>query len=263
MQLSYSNTPDIGFAGMAVDAGPKDVVTGLNEEALDASVGFGVGVVQGDADEGFLLPDEDGLMLKAVTLHEHRGDNSLIAGVGAIPAGGTAPLLRKGRLFVLTEDAVDAGAKAFCRHTSDGGSNTQLGKFRSDNDGVAQVTTVTPTSAHSTKFGLLITIDGRLYRLEYTSDSASNDEEICDGFRAALLANTALAALIAGTGTTTLILTAIVPGVAFEVVADGSAGVFTSIVTGTPASTKAFETPCVFRSSTSGAGLAELEVNLP
>ncbi len=47
-------------------------------------------------------------------------------------AGLRVNMLRKGRVWVVTETDVTRGMQAYCRHTSDGGSNTSLGTWRGD-----------------------------------------------------------------------------------------------------------------------------------
>jgi hypothetical protein len=53
---------------------------------------------------------------------------------GLYAAGEPLPLVKRGRVTVRTEDSCVEGASVFVRFTSDGGSNTDLGTFRSDAD---------------------------------------------------------------------------------------------------------------------------------
>lgn len=260
MQLDY-NDPPVGMPGMIADASPKTINTGRNEDA--GAVPFGMAVVSGTADDQFKLPSATGQVFKGVTVHQNRADVAALAGIGAIPIAETSPLMSAGRIWVPVENAVDDGMPAFYRHTANGG-NTQLGKFRSDNDGVQQVITVTPNPVNSAIYGLIISTPGRTFRFAITADGSATATEINDAFRTAMQANAAFNALIASTGTTTLILTAVDKGVVFDVVSDGSAGPYTSITTTTAASTRADRAGrSVFRTSTAGAGLAILELNQP
>src|SRR4029077_2660543 len=67
----------------------------------------------------------------------------------------------------------------------------------------------------STEYQLVV--DGRFYG--YTSDSSATATEICDGLRTAIAADSG--ATVVGSGTSTLILTAVTAGVPF--VAQGDA----------------------------------------
>ena len=76
-------------------------------------------------------------------------------------------IMRKGYMHVLCEGTCVAGKPVYVRITSDGGSNTVLGKVRADQDYAAGLT-ITPTSSG------LVTANGTyLVRL---IDAAGNDE---------------------------------------------------------------------------------------
>lgn len=260
-QTSFDTNPAAAFAGMQGD-GNQDgyVVSRYNGEA--SGMPFGI-LVKQDTDQEKCKLYTASAKPAGVVLHSHYHDNQSLAGALGVPAADMANVLRKGRVWVLTEGTVAAGAQAYARHTSDGASNTQLGKFRADNDGVAQVTTVTPTSGNEKTFRLNVFVDGHLYYFEYLSDTASSATEICDGLRAAMAANAAFTALVVATGTATLILTGQTKGMAFDVVNGGGDGAFTSIVTGTAASTKADAVEgCRFVGARTGAGLVQVELNL-
>lgn len=260
-QTSFSNAPSAAFAGMQGD-GNQDgyVISRYNGES--SAVPFGIMVKQ-DTDEEKVKLYTASARPAGVLLHSHYHDNRDLSDDDGVPAADMANVLRKGRVWVLAEGTVTAGAPAYVRHTSDGGSNTQAGTFRADNDGVAQVTTVTPTSGNSELFSLNVFVDGKLYYFEYLSDTASSATEICDGLRAAMAANTAFTALVVGTGTATLILTGQTKGMAFQVVNGGSEGLFASITTGTAASVKAdLIEGARFVGARTGAGLVQVELNL-
>ena len=77
-----------------------------------------------------------------------------------------------------------------------------------------QVTTVTPTAVNDAIYTLpFVYTDANSGMIEsvpliVTSDSTATATEICDAFRALIVANTALNSIVAVSGTTTLILTA-------------------------------------------------------
>jgi hypothetical protein len=237
VQTSYPDSMTNAFAGMRADNGPGDVVSRLNASGGDLP--FGIAVAQ-DAEGAFDSLDSGDTVL-GVLQHTHAWQIASLSSDSGVASGAMANVLKKGRIYVQVEDAVTAGALAYARHTSDGGDNTQKGKFRSDVDGVAQVTTVTPTSANDTKFSLDVFVDGVPYHFEYTSDSASS-----------------------ASGTATLILTGQAEGMPFYVSSGGSPGAYASITTGTPASARAQAVPgCRYETSGSAGDFVVLEVNLP
>jgi hypothetical protein len=130
MQLNYAQNMPIAFNGMLADNGPRDVVTGTCE--VVAGVPFGVGVVQGTNDDGFVLPNALVTQIKGITVHEHN-DNRALAGNIAVAQRGSASLLRKGRCYVLPEQNVVAGDPVFLRNLVNG--LLTPGNFRMDADG--------------------------------------------------------------------------------------------------------------------------------
>ena len=261
MQTSYDQNMAIGIAGQLADLSDHDIVTGLCE--VSAGAEFGVGVRKGSAEQGFVLPSATGQKLLGVTVHTHRADNLALAGAAGIPDGETNPLLRKGRVIVKVDGAVVADGPVFCRHTANSSTKTRMGAFRGDTDGVAQVTTVTPTSANSTLFTLTVLVRGKLFSFQVTSDSASSATEICDAFRTLMAADAAFTALVTASGTATLILTAVNKGDVLQVADGGSPGVL-AVAETTAASTRADEvTNARFVTAASADGLAVLEINLP
>lgn len=131
MQTSYDTAAPIAYAGMLADDGQSDKVTGLNEEG--AALEFGVGVIQGTADDGIVLPGATGFSLKGVTIHDHR-DNSGLAGGGGVADGDTVGVMRKGRIYVLPEQDVDPSDDVYLRFDPGGTSGGTVGHFRKDDD---------------------------------------------------------------------------------------------------------------------------------
>jgi hypothetical protein len=257
MQTTFNEQLTEAFAGAEADVGPSEVVSARQESAT--TLAFGLLVAQGSDDDGCTIFADEAVPL-GVLLHSHA--TSAYADTGVIQ-GEVASVMRKGRVWVSVEDAVDVGAPAYARHTTSGGDATK-GKFRGDNDGVAQVTTVTPTSANDTLFSLDVSARGVPYHFEVLSDGGSSATEICDAFRLAMAANAAFTARIVASGTATLILTSQDAGEAFYVSSGGSVGAYASIAATTPASSTAdLVAGAFFRTSTEGAGLAVLEINLP
>lgn len=263
-QTTFNVTPAVAFAGLLGDSNQDGFKTSrYNGEA--SAMPFGIGVKQ-DTDQEKVKLYTTGAQLAGVLVHTPYLDNRKLSGALGLDAAEMGNVLRSGRIWVTAEGTVAAGAQAYCRHTSDGGSNTQQGTWRGDVDGVAQVTTVTPTLANTTLYSLDVFAGGRPFHFEYTSDGTATAIEICDGLRAVMVADAAFTALISvpGAGAATLVMTAVSAGVPFQVYTGGSPGAYTSITLTTPASTRAdLAVGCRFVTATTGAGLALLEVNLP
>ncbi len=262
MQTTYNDKPAAAFNGMSAEGPHESVRSALNDTGVDCP--FGIFVKKGDTDENFDLFSSGATALGAL-MHSHAQENRGLASAAGVANGDMANVLRKGKVWMLTEGTVTANGKVYARHTSDGASNTQKGKPRADGDVSAQqVTTVTPTAASTTLYTLTVFVDGKLYSFQVTSDGDGTATEICDAFRTAMQANTAFNALVASTGTATLILTGTAAlSAEFQVADGGSPGVLAVAAT-TAFAKRADEVPGArYLTSTSGAGLALVEVNLP
>lgn len=138
MQTSYAEMP-VAFAGMKADASDDQVDSYAQGEA-SAEIPFGVMVCQGTAGGTSGTPDKAILPVDAnsvpvgVVVHSHDYDSRTELGTTGLKPKTMLSVMRRGRIWVQVEDAVTVNAPAFYRYTSDGGSNTQVGKFRSDAD---------------------------------------------------------------------------------------------------------------------------------
>ncbi len=127
------------------------------------------------------------------------------------------------------------GDNVYVRFTTNGTGKLQLGAIRNDADGVAQVSTGTPTASQdSTVFTVRVGFADASYTFEYTSDGSMTATEVADGLRAAMAADLAFTARVVATGTATLILTGQVAGEAFTPTTSG-AGAVTWAATTPPA----------------------------
>ncbi len=254
-QTSYSILIPTAFAGLIADDGFHDITSYLNEDAANG-VSFGIGVVQGTADNQFLLPTANTQSLLGVTVSSFAYNQfypTTLTGTQGIPQKAAAGVMREGRIYVLPTQDVTPASPVFVQLVANG-STKVAGSFRKDADGTAQVTTMTPTAVSSTEYELVV--DGRFYG--YTSDASATATEICDGLRAAIAADTG--ATVAGTGTSTLILTALVAGTAFT--AQGDANM--AFAATTPNAYKAVRLTNARYKTTATAGTpAVLELNLP
>lgn len=132
-QTSYSLSMGRGLEGQLNDSGPHDIIT----MELPAAVPFGVGVTRGAAEGEAVVPDATGEvstkgLFLGVTVHTHAVECSA-SGVPSYPAKSVASIIKKGRVLVKVEEAVNAGDQAFCRFAS-GAGGTQLGAFRKSAD---------------------------------------------------------------------------------------------------------------------------------
>lgn len=131
MQTSYSATANSQLVGQPSDGNPNTIVHLLNGESV--GVPFGIGVQRHSATE-FEEADDGSAPFYGITVQTHWNDSSALAGTDAIAAAQMASIMTSGRIAVKVEEAVVAGDRAYCRVTSDGGSNTQLGGFRKSSD---------------------------------------------------------------------------------------------------------------------------------
>ena len=131
MQTTYSATMNAQLVGQQADARPCTIVGRQNDEGTD--IPFGIGVHR-KAETTIEEPDDATTPFYGITMHTHREENQDLAGSDAIADDEMANIATSGAVVVATEETVVAGQRAYCRITSDSGSNTQLGKFRNDSD---------------------------------------------------------------------------------------------------------------------------------
>jgi len=124
VQTTYSAAPPIAFAGMLADIAGNDVVCFKNKEST-ASMPFGYAVCfEGSTDDkGALNPDATTDKICGITLHSHAYADSALglgtAGAGTavkgVLPGNTTNVIRKGRVWVIAEEAVVPGDRLFIR----------------------------------------------------------------------------------------------------------------------------------------------------
>ncbi len=128
-------------------------------------------------------------------------------------AGQQASVLEEGYIWVQVEGSPAVGDDVYVRHTSDGASNTTLGKFRNDNDFAAGLV-ITPSASpvQTTTGGYLVQLRdaaGNDETFIYSADSSATVGEIAAGLVALIDASPNFAA----TGTVTVTVTATAGGV--------------------------------------------------
>lgn len=164
-------------------------------------------------------------------------------------------ILEQGFMFVASEGTTVAEQPVFARITSDGGSNTILGKVRGDSDVVSGGIVITPDASFTaalTTIGLTLS-DGvnPPQSFQFSTDASPTTAEVAAGLVAAIDAST----LFASTGTTTISVTS-GTGIVEIVEMDER------LTLTTPA--RAIRVPgAYFTESRSGAGLVEIRVGAP
>lgn len=160
------------------------------------------------------------------------------------------PVLEEGCMWVTSEGTVVAGQPVYARHTSDGGSNTTLGKVRADSDLPSGGLTITPSGATNDKYYSITLSDGSVNEVfTYLSDGTATVAEICTGLTALIDASAAFSA----TDNTTNFQVDSGSGIVEVVSAD------TELPVTTPG--RCERVPgAYFKESRTGAGLVEIEV---
>lgn len=245
------------FAGMVADLSEFDGASRIFGESTEEGP-FGVGLVAGASEGLSVLPVDANSRFEGILVyvpHLIRGPN------GGVQPKAQVTICQVGRIWVPVENAVTRGQIPYMRHTPNGAGKLQKGAFRSNYDGAARVVTITPTAADSTQYGLVVNVGSQDFYFSVVSDASATATEICDAFRAQMAANATFSALVTASGTTTLILTGTTAGQDFTV---NSAGAGTlGIVSTTPAAATTVKMKgLMFETSTSGAGIAMLKVNV-
>jgi hypothetical protein len=120
--------------------------------------------------------------------------------------GDAVTLLQKGYIWVNAEGTVAHDGKVYVRHTSDGGSNTTLGKVRGDSDVVAGGIVITPDASFAaavSSFNVTLSNGVVTESFTFTSDATPTTAEVAAGLVALIDAS----ANFASTGTVTVSVT--------------------------------------------------------
>lgn len=130
VQTSVSTQPTTATAGL-VEHAFKDpmILSRVCDETNGIS--FGQACVRDGADDKVDLP-ASAAEVSGGTLGFAIKDGTRPYDADGYDNAETMGVLYEGVMWVLTEEAVTAGQNVFVRHTSDGGSNTVLGKCRND-----------------------------------------------------------------------------------------------------------------------------------
>jgi len=127
-QTSVLDSQVIGLEGQLYDLGPKDVVTRKAGE----SIPFGRGMAQTATENEVKAPASTGFIFEGVAVHDHaREDDG--SGTRQYVLEDAVSIMRTGRIWVLTEEAVADDDDVFLRHTA-GGAGEVPGRWRTDLD---------------------------------------------------------------------------------------------------------------------------------
>ncbi|HEY6056215.1 MAG TPA: hypothetical protein VIU86_19955 [Gaiellaceae bacterium] len=245
--LTPQETLGLALAGSISRTGAKVTTRTLNQAA-----GVAEGLLlapSGTAGQECISPSTEALVKAAIGFSvirpmsedfdstHHYADNEAVA------------LMESGHMNVLAEGTCVADKPVFARVTSDGASNTVLGKVRADSDYPAGGIVLTPTSpvqGLATYFSLTLSDGTNTEKFTYLSDTSATAAEIS----AALVAQIDQSANFAATGSSTISITS-TSGIV-EVLDKTD-----TLVISTPA--RAFRVPgTFFDHSRTGAGLVEI-----
>lgn len=128
VQLTYGdqNVDNPAMEGMAGDAEFNDI----RSQRSAAAINFGLGLAIA-ADGLVALPAAAAFEFAGISLHKHK-DLPNDTAVARYEIGEEISLLRRGRIWVLAEEAVDPSQDVYLRHTVNGGDTP--GHFRTDAD---------------------------------------------------------------------------------------------------------------------------------
>jgi uncharacterized protein (DUF427 family) len=248
--IQPQETLALGIAGSISRLGAKTTTRTLNQAA---GVAEGLLVVpSGTAGQECISPTTEAGVQKAVgfTIYRpmsedydsthHYADNEAVA------------IMEEGHMHVNAEGTCVADAPVFVRITSDGGSNTVLGKVLGSSDYPAGGIVLTPTApvqGLATYYSVTLSDGTNRETFSMLSDATASAAEVS----AALVAQIDQSANFAATGTSTISVTS-TSGIV-EVVNKTD-----TLVVSTPA--RAVRVPgCFFDHSRTGAGLVEIRLN--
>ncbi len=146
-QLDYNVNMDIAFEGMLADANLEHADSGLAE---GSNLEFGLGVKKGTSDNQFAPLAAAADKFEGVLIHRHREEGDLLDKQAV-------SVLRRGRIYVLVEEAVVKGDAAFVRAVATTGE--RAGAFRKSADGTDTIdltgVAVFKTSAEAGELAIL------------------------------------------------------------------------------------------------------------
>jgi len=132
-QTSYAVDPALAFRGQLGDPNVDMFAIPLANGAA-AAVGFGI-MVRRDAtnpETQFDIFSATGQTPAGILAHTHAQQDPTLADPLGVALLEPASVVRRGRIWVVTEEAIAVGDAVYFRHTS--GTGTEIGAFRNDAD---------------------------------------------------------------------------------------------------------------------------------
>jgi hypothetical protein len=132
-QTAYAVDPALAFRGMLADPNDDKFAIPMANGAA-AAQGFGI-MVRRDAsnlEDQFDIFSATGQTPLGVLVHTQAQQDPSLAGVGGVALLEMASVLRRGRIWVVVEEAIAVGDDVYFRHTT--GTGTEIGAFRNDAD---------------------------------------------------------------------------------------------------------------------------------
>lgn len=261
-QTTYSRDPSVAYAGQLGDPNPRLIATRSNSES-SANVAAGIFLKQDTEGKAKLLTAATERLAGVVlnTFSRNPGDVSVsLSGNEAYAPKAAMPMLQEGSAWVRCEQAMAVTDSVYVRFAT--GSGTTIGAVRKDPDGVAQVSTITPTAVNNAIYVLRVQLaNGQSYTFEYVGDGSATATEIVTGFKTLMAADADFSAAITASGTSTLILTAVAAGVAFTAHSEGD-GAMAVAATTPPAPTARLVKGARVDTPSTGAGVCKLQFSL-
>jgi len=134
-QTTYSRSFSGAFSGQLGDTGPRRLGTYVNDQGADIPSGVFVAFKSESGQyKKCDLPADAGDTIAGIVVNSFARDPDSLTGEAAIKSGAACNVAEWGRVYMAVEETMAVGDSVYCRITSDGGSNTQLGKIRNDSD---------------------------------------------------------------------------------------------------------------------------------
>ena len=129
---------DLAFEGAAFDGSQDSYARSATNAAAASFFGRACLLVDTD-DEQFVQPTGTAGTFIGILKHTHAIEQSqVVAGAAGLPVNHPGSVMRKGRIWVVSETEIDDLSNGvFYRHATAGALPEALGRFRDDNDGAS------------------------------------------------------------------------------------------------------------------------------
>ncbi len=251
--ISTNEVLDPARAG-SISRNGADVTTRTLNQAAGVAEGLAL-VPSGTAGQECISPSTAALVLKTIGFSVYRPMSEDFDTTHHYADNEQVSIMRTGHMNVSCEGTCVADAPVYIRHTSDGGSNTVLGKVAANSGG----TVVIDTTANAVEGVYSITLDNGVTQetFPYTTDGSATTAEIL----AALVAAIDASANYSAAGTTEITVT-LVAGTEIKIVELRAPTAATQLLWVVTDNQKCTRLPgAYFDASRTGAGLVEIRYN--